>query len=277
VVKTPPIPRYGGREAGTIRLVQQRLNRPGDEFEAPRDREPERGKWEIAFLDPNRLSASIANRVPTDSPILKVEAVSFFLGATNTSKPRRPRMWEYRPQLVFLNATEAREAMDAAYSASRHVLVLSLPALIVHMEYAVLLVAQLNTNEPFRHVFDRLKPTYAGRPTRRTRAVHLQSGPFHPKTLRDAVDFFLIGAAASAKKSWLFSLMLPPGGHVPGRAFPPPALAYTMDIRSYAKKPGSRLAAKVKLADIRWTRHALGAQDAPMDTYARRLLALTFL
>jgi hypothetical protein len=66
VVKTPPFLRYGGREAGTIRLVQQRFNLPGDEFEAPRDTETERGKWEIAFLDPNRLSASMVDPVPTD-------------------------------------------------------------------------------------------------------------------------------------------------------------------------------------------------------------------
>jgi hypothetical protein len=50
--------------------------------------------------------------------------------------------------------------MEAVYSASWRVLVLSLPALVFRMADVLLLVAELGTKEPFRHAFDTLRPAY---------------------------------------------------------------------------------------------------------------------
>jgi hypothetical protein len=99
VVKTSPVPRYGGSGVGAIRLVQrQRIYRPGDENEAPRDTGTKRGTPNVAFLDPEQLNTSVANRSLAASPILKVEPASFFLGAASLLNQRRRNEWEYRPQ-----------------------------------------------------------------------------------------------------------------------------------------------------------------------------------
>lgn len=292
MVKTPPIPRYGGRGTEAIRLIQRpAAYRRGDEFEAPRDTDAERHNSKIAFLDPNQLSSSVWNPSFAASPILKVEPISFFLGAVSVANQRNRSAWYYRTQWVFFDAAIARKTMEAEYGSTRQVLVFGLPGLVFHMEDTVLLVAELNTNEPFRQAFDTLRPAYdtAASPTVVT---YFRPGPFCPKTLHDAVGLFLAGTTAKGRKSWLFALMPPPQGRKKGRAFPPPALAYTVARRGYAKnlRPQSRLAAKVKIADLRWTRHALGAlgaprasadeaicrREAPMDKYVRQLVALSF-
>lgn len=298
MVKTPPIPRDGGRGTEAIRLIQRpAAYRPGDEFEAPRDTDTKRSKSKVAFFDPNELNTSVANRIFATNPILKVEAASFFLGAANTVKPRKRGEWEYRPQWVFSDAAKARKTMEAMYSSYRRVLVLQLPALVCHMPNALLLVAELNTNEPFRRAFYQLKPPYGDKVTRHPGREHLQEGLFCPKTLGHAVAFFLTGTSAAAKQSWLFALA---PVRKKGRAFPPLPLTYTIASREYVKKPrsSSNLAAKVKLSDLRWTYHTLGTSDEPMDktlratgepmnkvrvpqnesmdTYARRLVALRF-
>ncbi len=132
MVKTPPIPRYGERGAGAIRLIQRpAAYRPGDQFEAPRDTDTDTdpSKSQIAFFDPNELNTSVANRIFATNPILKVEPASVFLGAANTFKLRKRGEWEYRPQWVFSDAAKARKTMEAMYSSYRRVLVLQLPAM----------------------------------------------------------------------------------------------------------------------------------------------------
>lgn len=303
MVKTLPIPSYGGSGAGAIRLVQRQVNyRSGDEVEAPRDTDTKRAKSQIAFLDPEQLNASVANCILAANPILKVEPVSFFLGATSTLKPRSRGEWEYRPQWVFLDAAKARKTMEATYSTTQRVLVFRLPALVFYMADVLLLVAELNTNEPFRSTFEKLKRAREYDATDPTQEAQFKKGLFCPKTLRDTVEFFLARTTAARKKSWLFALASPPSGRKKGGVFPPPALVYTIASRGQAQEPTPRNpAGTVNRADLRWRQRTLGTPDEPkmktrdapvkaaqpthpvrglpeepMGKYVRQLLALTF-
>jgi len=275
---------FDNTRAGHVRLVLQRFKRGWDEFETPQE---DASGVSLLTLEQERTLGA--------NPIRKVEAITFFLGAASASVHRKQGDWFWRPEWVFLDVGEARSAMEAEYRAARLVRVFSLPGLLFHMgDELTLLVTELNTEEPFRDAYYKLKPTYKGVATRSAVSAYFRDGKFHPNTLRDTVKCFRSETLGTTRKSWLFCLMFFPG--IPNRdeelrVLRPLGLAYRVFCRGFQRKPppGKRLVAG--LGGHGWTLRTIGtagntkARESPgaaidsvpfqFDRYVRLLLAAT--
>lgn len=184
-----------GRGGGVHRLLPGRIGRPGDEFEAPRDT----GSPVVA------LDESLLSRLGA-APVERLAAGSLFIGATSSPAHRKsaPQTWFYLPEWVFFDLKTARQGMEAVYGRGRSVLVFHVPVLAAYLPEAVALVAELNTDKPFRQAQTRIALIREGQTSLGERGERLfREGRFLPRTPQDLVWFLMAGVPEGGREDWL--------------------------------------------------------------------------
>jgi hypothetical protein len=199
-------------------LLPARIGQPDDEFELPRSTDSP-----VVFLNESLLSRLGA------APVERFTAGSLFLGAVSSPAHRKDgvKRWFYVPEWVFVDLKSARQSMEAVLKRGRSVRVFHVPVLAAYLPDVVVLVAELNTEKPFRQAHTRIMLIREGQTSVGERGERLfREDRFLPRTLQDLVGFLMAGVPEKGRENWLFAAK-------PSEAWEPRGLApvYTVSRR----------------------------------------------